>query len=774
MKQKTEFIMKIKNREYLVVVVCIIFGSINFCFAQKNENVSGFIYDSESEEPIVAATIYCKEHNLGAVTNNFGFFSLSIPADTCTVNISYLGYKTQAITLKNRKASIVFYLEKDKYDLQEVVVTAEKLQQHKAGTSTLTMNQIKYIPSLTGETDILKAFQLLAGVQGGSEGSVGLNVRGGSNDQNLYLLDGVPLYYVNHLGGMSSVFDASSIKSAVLYKGFFPASYGGRLSSVMDVVMKDGNVNKTNKEVSIGTLSSKFFIEGAMGKQKTTTYIASARVCNIGLFTMFLNNGGYVYYDINGKVTHRIDDRNKLYLSAYLGNDVYSKKDEEKIENGASKYANKTVFGNSMGSLKWFHVFNSRVSSNLMMTYSNFHNKNRTTSTYKAADKNIGSEELIRTSMQDVQLKGDLDIWHFANHKIKTGFVSSIQLFEPQVTIFKEKENSSVLDSIMQYKTNAIVNDVYVEDTWTINKYMKLYGGLRLSSFIQKDKKGYSNLEPRFAMTFFPFKNTSIHMGYSKMAQYIHLLSNNDGGIPKDLWVPSTNKIRPELSNQYEIELQQSLPYNLELSLSVYYKYLSNLIDYSSRIENNTYWEDNIEVDGEGRSKGVELTLSKEAGKFSGFISYAWSKSTRQFDNINKGKEFPFRFDHTNQINILLNYRVSKKITATASWTYHTGNAITMSFEKYQLQGGDQILEDGFGDMHIYNGRNSYRMPAYHRLDLGLTLNQKRDEWHLGIYNAYNRMNPYYYFFQKTSTGYKMKQTTLFPFLPSISYTFRF
>ena len=764
------------NGRIIIVLLCILSNSFGLIEAQNTsrESISGFVYDSESEEPIVGTTIYCKDEKTGTVTNNYGYFSLSTPADTCNLSVSFLGYKTRTIRMRGKKEPIIVYLVKDKIDLQEVVVTASRVQQRKVGTASLTMEQIKYIPSLTGETDILKAFQLVAGVQSGSEGSVGLNVRGGSNDQNLYLLDGIPLYYVNHLGGFSSVFDATSVKSAVLYKGFFPASYGGRLSSVMDIVMKDGNVNKTNKEISIGTLSSRFFIEGAIGKQKKTTYIASARVCNLGLVTLFSKNGGYVYYDVNGKITHRIDDRNKIYLSGYTGSDFYSKKDKEEHGDVISRYSNKTVFGNTMGSLKWLHIFNSDISSNLLITYSNFHNKNNTFSSYKTSKNSAISEERIQTSMQDVQIKGDMDIWRFANHKIKIGFVSSLQVFEPQVTIFKEKENDSALDSVMRYKSDAFVNDVYVEDSWSICKLFRLYGGLRLSSFIQKDMKGYVNLEPRVALTFYPFSGTSFNVGYSKMSQYIHLLSNNDGGIPKDLWVPSTNKIRPESSNQYEIEFQQKFLQHYEVSLSAFYKDLRNLIDYAGETNSHAYWEDNIETNGKGVSKGIELTLSKELGKLNGFITYAWSKSTRQFSGINKGKVFPFKYDHTNQVNILLNYRFNEKVTATASWTYHTGNAITMSFEKYQLQAGSSIYENSFGDVHIYKGRNSYRMPAYHRLDLGLTVMQKRGEWHLGIYNVYNRMNPYYYYFQKNEKGYKMKQTTLFPILPSVSYTFKF
>lgn len=760
--------------KYIIIGLSFMFPFYFYAQSNKN-NFSGFIYDDESGEPLIGASIYCESKKVGAVSNNYGFFSLNIPVNDSThIDVSHLGYTTNRDKWNKTKSPTIIYLKKNKYELKEIVVTANREGNQKAGVSTLTMNNIKNMPSLTGEVDLLKAFQLTAGIHGGAEGSVGLMVRGGSNDQNLYLLDGVPLYYVNHIGGVSSVFDISTIKSATIYKGFFPASYGGRLSSVMDVVLKDGNINKTKKEISIGTLASKFFIEGGLGKKKKITYIASARICNIGLFTMLGDNGCYLYYDINSKLTYRVNENNKLYFSLYAGDDFYIKKDKENIESGSSEYRNKTVFGNSMASMKWLHVFDSDISSNLMLTYSNFHNNNRTNSRYKIKDLDVSSEQLLKTSMQDLQLKGDIELHRFTNHQFKIGFASSFQVFQPHVSTYKEKDGNLVQDSTLRSKVNATQNDLYIEDTWTINKLINIYGGLRFSSFIPFGQKNYCNIEPRFSLNLLPLKNTSINIGYSRMSQYIHLLSNNDGGIPKDIWLPSTNKVQPGHSNQYEVEFNYKFPSGYSASIGGYYKTMSHLIDYGGYIQQNAYWEDNIEVDGKGICKGAEFALSKEVGKVTGFVSYVWSKSTRKFSGINKGKEFPFKYDHPHQFNLFLNYKISEILSVSATWTYHTGNAITMSFEKYQLESGNINIENGFGDIHIYSGRNSYRMPAYHRLDIGVTLNQKRGEWHLAIYNAYNKMNPYYYYFQKSGDSYKMKQTTLFPFLPSIAYVFRF
>lgn len=736
---------------------------------------SGFVYDDESGEPIVGAFIYNETKRIGAVSNNYGYFSLNTPADDSShIEVSCLGYITNKNHWNKNKYPTSIYLKRNKFELDEVVVVGNRNQEYKAGKLTVSMDNIKNMPSLTGEVDLLKAFQMMAGVQSGNEGSVGLIVRGGSNDQNLYLLDGVPLYYISHMGGISSVFDISTVKSSVMYKGFFPASYGGRLSSVVDVVLKDGNINKTKREVSVGLLSSKVFIEGALGKNKKLSYIVSGRICNIGLFTMLGNNGCYLYYDVNSKLTYRLNDKNKFYLSLYTGDDIYLKKDNEKLGSDFSKYRNRTFYGNVMLSSKWLHIFNSYLSSNMMFTYSNFHNINTTTSNYSISQKENLNKQQIKTSMQDLQVKGDLNYYRFTNHNIKLGFLSSMQFFRPQVQTYKEKNGSITRDSVIQSKIVGLQNDIYVEDTWNVNKFVGVYGGLRLSSFVPSNGKCYANIEPRFSIKVSPLNNFSINIGYSKMSQYIHLLSNNDGGIPKDLWLPSTSKVKPEISNQYELELQYDLPSGYHASVCGYFKKMTHLIDFGGYIQQNSYWEDELEVNGRGNSKGLEFSLAKEQGRLTGYISYTLSKSDRRFDNINKGEKYPFKYDHPHQLNLYFTYRLNEHLYASANWVYHTGNAITMSVEKYQLQSGNSVLEDGFGDIHIYSPRNSYRMPAYHRLDVGLILKQKKGEWHFGLYNVYNRMNPYYYYYQKTSEGLKMKQTTLFPFLPSIAYSFKF
>lgn len=761
--------------KYVILILYVLIFPFEILAQNSKSFFSGFVYDDETGEPIVGAFVYNYTKKVGTVSNNYGYFSLNIPTDDSShIEVSCLGYVTNNNHWSKIKYPTSIYLKRSKFELDEVVIIGNRNQEYKAGRITVSMDNIKNMPSLTGEADLLKAFQLMAGVQSGNEGSVGLIVRGGSNDQNLYLLDGVPLYYISHMGGISSIFDVSTVKSSVIYKGFFPASYGGRLSSVVDVVLKDGDINKTRREVSIGLLSSKMFIEGAIGKNKKLSYIASGRICNIGLFTMLGNNGCYLYYDINSKLTYRYNEKNKFYLSLYAGDDIYLKKDNEKQGTNFSKYKNKTMYGNIMLSSKWLHIFNSNLSSNIMFTYSNFHNINTTTSNYSTFHYDVLNKQQIKSSMQDLQVKGDLNMYKFNNHDIIVGFLSSLQFFRPQVQAYKENNGNVAKDSIIQNKVIGYQNDIYLEDTWDINKYFSIYGGVRFSSFIPSNGKCYLNLEPRISIKFTPLNNFSINIGYSKMSQYIHLLSNSDGGIPKDLWLPSTNKVKPEISNQYELELQYNLTSVYHASIGGYIKKMENLIDLGNYVQQNNYWEDELEVDGRGNSKGLEFSLVKEQGRLTGSISYVWSKSDRKFERINKGEKYPFKYDHPHQFNLYLSYKLNDHLYVSTNWIYHTGNSVTMSVEKYRLQAGNSVLENNFGDIHIYLSRNSYRMPAYHRLDLGLIIKQKRGEWHLGIYNVYNRMNPYYYYYQKTKEGYKMKQTTLFPFLPSIAYSIKF
>jgi outer membrane receptor protein involved in Fe transport len=760
---------------WICILICLT-ASTGLCRSQQS--ISGYVYDKESGEPLIGASIATCEGNWGTFTNNSGYFYLNIPqrSDSVVMLFSCIGYYNQKKVIKsfqNRPMTVL--LNKQNYSLNEIVVGGRNSRAEAPGNVSLSPEQIRSLPNFMGDPDILKSFQLLPGIQQGTEGQSGLIVRGGGNDQNLFLLDDIPMYYVSHLGSFTSVFDASAIKQASLYKGFFPAAYGGRLSSIMDIRLKDGDLYKSRRELTIGTLVSKFFCEGPI-KEGKTSYMLSTRFCNLGLFMLMLDNAYYTFYDVNAKVTHRINDRNKLYFTLYSGADMINSDD---ILDGSSERS-RSNFGDNMSNIRWFHVLNSWCSSNTIVSYSNFHNIHTTSYDYEGK-KFIGEEnkrssrkEEYRSSVSDLQLKHDVDFLKFTNHEIKGGLSFSFQRFTPQVFLYQVKDSYTNVDSLYQYKLDALQSAAYIGDKWKFGNNFHLTYGLRFSAFTPKSTKSYLSVEPRIGARYDIADDWSLHLGYSRMSQSIHLLSNNNGTMEKDLWVPSTDKVSPEKSQQWDAEVSRKFGENYKLTVGAYYKQLSNLIDFLPGKSAKDNWEDAVETGGTGINRGIEFMLAKETGRLSGHISCVLSKATMQFDNINDGKKYPFKYDSPHQINIMANYKFTNKLSMVATWTYHTGYAFTMAFDKYPLIESDNHYEPGFGDAHIYDGKNNYRMPAYHRLDVGLNIKNKNSEWHIGLYNAYNRMNPYYYFLEKSGDNYVTKQRTLFPILPSVSWSWFF
>ena len=761
-----------------------------FCFAilsvvamecvYAQHPVSGFVYDRESGEPLIGASVSINNHSHGTVSDNSGRFYLSVPkSDTLVIQVSYLGYRPYQKTSKFPTGSqpLIIRMDKTAYSIGEVTVTNQSSTSSAPGNMALSADQIRVLPALLGEPDILKAFHLLPGVQQGTEGSTALIVRGGSGDQNLYLLDGIPLYYANHLGGLVSTFDVSSVKKADLYKGFFPANYGDRLSSVLDVQLKDGDLYQTRKEFSLGTLSTRFFCEGPLKNEKTS-YLFSTRFCNIGCVVPLFDDIFYTFYDVNLKLTHRIDANNKIYASLYSGADyirMWHKDDDE-----FSSYDNYYHFGDNMANVRWFHVLNPFCSANTILSYSAFGNTIGGTARYKRFDTeyediSIKSKVKYRSSVSDIQIQSHVDFQKYAGHHLKGGISVSLQHFIPQQFKISEQSRVSRLDTTIQNKTSGLRTAVYISDDWKIHQHLHLSAGLRLSSFSPAFQKNYLSLEPRIAVKF-PYYRGVFHIGYSRMSQSLHSLSNGDTGIPKELWTPSTRTIGPAISDQFEVEISRKIHKDYTLTLSAYYKKLSHLIDILGGISPLGYWEDNVAANGKGVSKGIEFLFAKEQGRFNGYLSYVLSKSTRQFTDINEGKAYPFRYDYPHQINIVGNYQFNDMLRLVAAWTYHTGYATDMAFEQYLLFDDRYSGSDARNQVHIYTDKNGFRMPDYHRLDIGFTVSKQQSDWYLGLYNAYNRMNPHYYYLHwpKDSDRYVMKQKIMFPLLPSISYTYRF
>ena len=741
--------------------------------------VSGFVYDRESGEPLIGASVYANTNPNGTASDHSGRFYLSISrSDTLLLYVSYLGYRPYIKPLKfpADNQPLVIWMDKTAYSIHEITVTNSSTSL--PGNMELSADQIRLLPALLGEPDIMKAFQFLPGIQQGTEGTASLIVRGGGNDQNLYLLDGIPLYYVNHLGGLVSVFDVSAVKKADMYKGFFPARYGDRLSSVLDVQLKDGNLYQSRKEFSLGTVATRFFCEGPFKNDKTS-YLFSVRFCNIGLLTLLASDNFYTFYDLNLKLTHRIDKNNKIYVNLYSGADYISGKyQSESNRHPADPVFSSTTYfrgGDNMANIRWYHVFNPYCSANTMLSYSTFGNAIGGRSRHESSDQfnpEISTIKIVNkakygTSVSDIQMQSHIDFLKYSNHDLKGGISVSLQHFTPQQFKYSTQSIESRRDTAIQHQTSGLRTAIYISDDWKIHKQLHVSTGLRLSSFWFKFQKNYLSLEPRIAIKM-PYSRGIVHAGYSRMSQSLHSLPSSGIGLPSEMWMPSTANIRPATSDQLEGEVSLKINKDYTLSLSLYHKKLYHLIDNQRNILPVSYWEDNVAINGKGLSKGIEFLLAKEHGRINGYVSYALSKSTRQFAEINEGKAYPSKYDAPHQINIVANYQFNERLRFVAAWTYHTGYAMDMAFEKYLLDGRDEV--------HIYRGKNSFRMPDYHRLDIGLNVSKERSEWHLGLYNAYNRMNPYYYYFDLPSNSdrYILKQQTMYPLLPSISYTYKF
>lgn len=793
------------------VVLFIIFTAF---YQLKAQTISGYVTDKHSGEKLIGANIYCPQQGIGIATNKFGFYSLQlITSDTSKLNISYIGYDAEILTISKNDTIINVEL-KSNTTIDEVVVIAQQSIENRTEMSVaeIPMKQLKTLPMLAGEVDIIKAMQLMPGIKSGSEGMSAMLVRGGSHDQNLILLDDVPLYYINHLGGFVSVFNTDAINSIKLYKGGFPARYGSRLSSIMDVRMKDGNIKKRQTSITIGMISCKFQTEGPI-KKDTSSYMISARRFMYDLIsrplTWLTNNKhskGYTFYDLNAKLNYKFSDNDRLFFSFYTGQDkiISQKKETDKYEKDVMK--NNSKWGNLLLATRWNHMFSPRFFSNVTANYTKY----RYNSNFSFLSEDlINSEETFETSydffsqIDDYGLKSDFE-YHFSNYTMRFGSNHIYHTFKPNITHVNQTGFANVDSSYNVNKYNTLENSVYLENDFSISKYLNFNIGLRGVSY-SIDGMAYYNIEPRLLLNINIPNLFSIKGAYSKMQQYVHLLTYSGGGMPADLWMPTTENIAPEKAEQYALGVAKSFLNNsIELSIEGYVKNISNLIAYKEGVgyagSSTDDWEQLVETDGIGKSKGIELLLQKKQGRFNGWVAYTLSQSTRQFDNINNGKEYLFTYDATHDFSITGNYYFKKNLYGSLTWIYTTGRAITMSNEVYKTlrlvnyseEYPYNIIDEPRADeipISTYSDKNNIRMNPYHRLDLGLTYIQHRKKseriWNFSIYNAYNRQNAYYYYTTSNpiedangnETGAYNKQTyqrSLFPFIPSVSYTIKF
>ena len=765
--------------------------------------ISGFIKEADSGESLIGVNIYLPDHKTGTTTNTYGFFSITLPAsDSVELVISYVGFAPQKVKVPlkrdielniNLRANIV---------LDEVTVTADRAEKQsgsvKMSTVKLQTSQIKNVPSLLGEKDVLKVLQLMPGIQKGSEGSSGIYVRGGGPDQNLIILDDAIVYNASHLFGFFSLFNGDALKSIELTKGGFPARYGGRLSSVLEMNMKEGNKEEWHGEGGIGIISSRMTVEGPIKKGKSSILLSGRRTYADLLLRPILKatheeNTGYYFYDFNAKINYDFGRKNKLYLSGYFGKDkFYLKNNNEYVKENIG-----FLWGNATGTLRWNHLFSNKLFANASAIYSNYtfgiYDK------YKVVAENKDYYAEYYSGIRDFSFKYDIDYIPNPNHWIRIGAISIFHRFKPHAYVEIDVPRNINIRNIENI--DGIESGLYAEDTWQALQNLKINGGLRFSHFLASERQ-YHFLEPRLSLAWRLKNDFALKGSYANMNQYIHLLSGTGISLPTDLWVPTTDRVRPQQSRQIALGLVKDINKPaLSLSLEGYYKTMDRVIGYkegasfimldepNSAIDVN--WEDNV-TDGRAWSYGTEVLIQKKEGKLTGWIGYTLSRTQMQFDSLNFGKKYYARYDRRHDISVVTTYKLNNHITLSGTWVYGTGNAITMPQTQY-ITSPHQIDENYESDHYdFYNGqkindfgeKNNFRMKSYHRLDIGIQFHKAKKWgeriWEISVYNAYNRKNPFYYysdykFDEDTGKEYGLlKQVSLFPVIPSFTYSFRF
>jgi hypothetical protein len=754
----------------------------------KSATISGFIRDAKTGESLTGAVIYPKENPATGITSNsYGYFSLTLPVGKYSLIVQFLGYKTQNVLLDLKEnVKLTFDMDEESIALKEITVVGEKNNVNVVQNdliSKINVKEIQNIPVILGEKDILKTIQLLPGVIPAGEGNAGFYVRGGGVDQNLILLDEAPVYNPSHLLGFFSTFNSDAIKDITLYKGGFPAEYGGRLSSVVDIKMNEGNNKEFHLSGGIGIIASRLAIEGPLFKNKGSFMIAARRTY-ADLFLRLLPKHGadsiaskstLYFYDLNMKVNYKFSEKDRLYFSCYLGRDNFNL--------GGTVGLN---WGNVTATTRWNHIINDKIFSNTSFIF------NKYSYNFNVA---VGSKTMnVISQIQDWNLKEDLNYYLNSNNTIKFGFNSIYHTFVPS------KVDSTGLFHVRSVDNRyALENAFYISDEQTISPHLKATYGLRYSLFSSigpgtiytydqvadvidsatypkgKIFNTYGGFEPRLLVNYIINDSSSVKVSYARTRQYIHLLSNTTSSTPFDLWVPSNINILPEIADQYTLGYFRNFSNNMyETSVEVYYKTLKNQIDYrnGANLILNSKVESQL-VFGKGWGYGAEFLIRKKYGKLTGWISYTLSKSKRQFPDINGGNVFLAKQDRPNNIAIVGMYELSPKLTFSATWIFISGNPVTFPSGRYAIDG---II------VPYYTERNGYRMPDYHRLDIGLNLQGKKtatyeSNWNFSIYNVYGRANAYAINFQQDPndpTKMQAVQLSLFRFVPAITYNFKF
>lgn len=825
------------NRSTFLRTFFSVFLFIAFSFqanAQEKQKftISGYVKDASSGESSIGATVFIKELLKGGNTNQYGFFSITVEKGTYTFVASYVGYQNfvkQIILDKDIRLNVE--LSPTTITTSTVEVTSERTDKNvsssNVGSVKLDMEEIKKLPAFMGEVDILKTIQLLPGVKSSGDGNSGFYVRGGGPDQNLILLDEAVVYNASHLLGFFSVFNGDAVKSINLVKGGMPAQYGGRLASVLDISMKEGNNKSYHASGGIGIISSRLTIEGPI-KKDTGSFIVSARRTYLDIVarpfakpSSPLKHSGVYFYDFNAKVNYRLSDKDRIFASGYFGRDIMNFQDKD------AGFKLGVAWGNGTGVVRWNHLFNNKLFMNVSAIHSDYK--------FSFTAGQSGFELKLFSGISDWNGKVDFTYFPTIRHEIKFGVNYIFHTFSPISASAKQGETEFDLGGVKKLRAHDMA--AYVSDDFDVTDKIKIHLGLRYSYFMQvgpfdrynkdaftgqtasvthyasnKKVADYGGPEPRFNARYSINSKSSIKASYTYNLQYIHLASLSAVTLPIDTWVPSSELVKPQKGSQYSLGYFRNFKDNTyETSVEVYYKDLKNQIEYkdgslpSAALNDNT---DNEFVFGTGKAYGAEFFLKKRMGKFNGWIGYTLSYTKRKFPDLNRGKEFYAKYDRRHDASVVLSYDLSKKWTFATIWVYGTGNAITIPTSYYVIDGN--ITYD-------YSDRNAYRMPAYHRLDISATYTPDRTKhiakrkqrvikrfgitdkvtaddikiphgmfknyessWNFSVFNVYNRHNPYIIYFANEGSAtqgnltIKAKQVYLFPILPSVTWNFKF
>ncbi|HVI43742.1 MAG TPA: TonB-dependent receptor [Chitinophaga sp.] len=773
--------------------------------AKHARTLSGYVEDAASGERLIGVSLAVPAQQSGAITNAYGFYSLTLPGDSLRLLVSYVGYERLDTTVSmHSSTSVTFRMKALNRQLGEVTIRGAAAEKIEASSQMSRINlsaaMVQSTPRLFGEADLFKTLQLLPGVKQGTEATSALLVRGGTPDQNLILLDGAPLYNPMHLMGIFSTFNTQVLKDVTLYKGAFPAHYGGRLSSVVDISTKDGNMNKVQGNFSIGLLATQAMLEGPIKKGKTT-FLISARRSYPDLFSKLYLNGQddppekfrLNFYDLNAKLHHKFSDKDKLYIGFYAGRDKFETRYRYVDPKNGNYYVADAggQWRNYAGTIRWNHVYSPKLFSNIMLIGSDYRFKSLFAQEGVSNGEAYTDLQQLSSGIRDYGAKWDFEYQPKPAHSIKAGASYMFRVFTPGAVRTRQTEKDRVTaDSTNNNnKIHASEIDLYAEDDWEISRRLKLNAGLHLSAF-NVSGRFYHSIQPRLNVRYLLPGDWALKASYSRMTQYIHLLASNSISLPTDLWVPATDKIRPQEADQFAIGIARNIfGDKFEFSAEGYYKQMHNVIEYKEGADylstsKGDAWQGQVAA-GDGKAYGLELLLQKKTGRLTGWVGYTLAWANRQIPGVNYGREFPYKYDRRHDFHLVGAYKLTKGIELSASWIYQSASPFTIPVAWYMGiqdpvgQNGEWRLSQNVA--HI-NSRNNVRIMPYHRLDMGISfIKYKRNgmarTWNISLLNVYNRYNPIFYYlenYSKDGTKAELSAVNLLPFMPSISYSLKF